>query len=495
MNNNDEFSPENVEEQIEQISYSLHGEPLSSSTQVIQELHTYYKEDQHSAERMWERLIPYVTEHESTILPASDQPETVNKIFEEQMLPNKSERYSSRKKFAPQLALIAAVFCTFLIVGSLLFVFQLVHSTHTGSFPSASPHGLYISRKGEVSRLDPLTRKTIWRTIVPKSGIATGNLVVLHNIVYLQLTDQLYALNTSDGHIRWSDKNFQAFPLDVVDGLLYAEGDPLTAGNTLYVLNPANGKIQATYTHPKGKGWNSPTVANGILYYGIGADLYAMTLTNQQIAWRQSPVAPSAYEKSIIENIQVQNGVVYAQVMVMHTHTSTPPDFLIIAFDARTGKKLWGSKTGTKLSAITNTAVYTTSVNLSSSAQLDAFDAHTGRQLWHQVINPSKIQIASDWHAIIKILVDSDTLYVSYGNKSSAGGIVALRASDGTLLWQTKADNQEADSPQSISDRMVYAISYNNTNGAIDAFKTSDGSQLWHMAIKGDANEWKAVIA
>ena len=489
MKHDDEFVPENVDEQIDHVTYSPHPESLSSKAQVIRELHAYYKEDQHSTERMWERLTPYVASYESPQSLISDQPEAKNEIFAEKMFPKKPKRNSSRKKFAPQLALIAAIFCTSLVVGSLLFVFQMVHSTHSGSSPAASSHGLYISKKGEVSRLDPLTRKTIWRTVVPKSGIATGSLVVLDDTVYLHLTNQLYALNTSDGHIRWSNKNFQAFPVAIVDGLLYVEGNPLTGGNALYALNPANGTIKATYTPPDGKRWNSPVIANGLLYYDIGADLYAITLTDQQIAWHQRPVSPMG----MIEDIQVQNGIAYTQVMVIHT--ATPPDFRVIAFDARTGRKLWESKTDTKLSAITDVAVYTTSVNLTSSVHLDAFDARTGRLLWHQAINPSKIQIASNWHAIIKILVDADTLYASYGNKSSAGGIVAVNARDGTLLWQASANDQEANSPSGIYDGVLYTIANNGSNGAIDAFKTSDGSHLWHMAIKGGTNEWEAVIA
>jgi outer membrane protein assembly factor BamB len=255
--------------------------------------------------------------------------------------------------------------------------------------------------------------------------------------------------------------------------------------SNLYVLNPADGKIKDVYTSPKG--WNSPTVANGILYYGMGADLYAVTLAKQQIVWHQD-LSQSDSKVSLVENLQVENGVVYAQA-------STGPDELIVAFDARTGKKLWGPKTDAHILAITDTTVYTTAINLTSSAQLDAYDAHTGTLLWHQAINPSKTQTASDWHSIIKMLVDSDTLYVSYDSRSSAGGIAALNARDGTLLWQANVNDQEADSPLSIHDRVLYTVSNNGNNGAIDAFKTSDGSRLWHMALNGNATQWQADIA
>jgi len=486
MKHDDEFAPETIEEQIDQFAYSLREEPLSSGAQVIQKLHAYYEEDQRSTERIWERLTPYVAKQEST----TGQPEAENEIFAEKMLPRKPERRSVRRKGSPQLALIAAVFCTSLVVGCLLFVFQMVHSTHTSSSTSAGSHGLYISRKGEVSRLDPQTRKTVWRTIIPKSGINVGFLVVLNDTVYLNLSGQFYALNASDGHIRWSDKNFSAFPLDVVDGLLYARAVDF---KHLYVLNPTDGKIKAIYTPADGKSWNTPTVANGILYYGTGADLYAITPANHHIIWHQRPVSLSTNEESIVEDIQVKNGIAYTRVLLMNTPTG--PHYLIVAFDARTGEKLWGPKTDAHILAISDTTVYTTATSLTPSAQLDALDAHTGTLLWHQTINPSKIQTASDWHSIIKILVDPDMLYVSYDSRSSAGGVVALKVSDGTLLWQAKVDNQEAFSPQAIQDRTVYTISNDGKNGMIDAFNASNGSLLWHMSLNGNANEWQAVIA
>lgn len=176
-------------------------------------------------------------------------------------------------------------------------------------------------------------------------------------------------------------------------------------------------------------------------------------------------------------------------------NTPTGPHYLIVAFDARTGEKLWGPKMDAHILAISDTTVYTTAISLTPSAQLDALDAHTGTLLWHQTINPSKIQTASDWHSIINMQVDPDMLYVSYDSRSSAGGLVALKVSDGTLLWQAKVDNQEAFSPQAIQDRTVYTISNDGKNGMIDAFNASNGSLLWHMAIKGGANEWEAVIA
>jgi outer membrane protein assembly factor BamB len=496
MNYNDEFIPENVEEQIDQFTYSLNEEPVSSSAQVIQELHVYYKEDQRSVKRMWERLVPYAAEHAGT-LPVSDQSETVNEIFAERMLPRKPGWRSSRKKFAPQLTLIAAIFCTSLVVGSLLFVLQMVHSSHSSSLPPplASSHSFYITRGGEVSRIDLQTHKTIWHIIVPKFDPGDiGNLVVFHDTVYLSLTSYFYALNTSDGHIRWSNKGLHAYSLSFVDGLLYAQ-TALDYKEAFYVFNPTNGKVETIYFPPPDQQtWPGPAIVDGIMYSATSTDLYAVTLTNRRVVWHQHYFFGSSPRVIPIEVREVKNGIVYVQATV---NTSTKTFVIILTFDARTGKKLWQLNTDdAEILAITDRVIYTTQGqnNLTSSAPLSALDIHTGKLLWYKSINPSKILVTADWYSVIKMLIVSDTLYVSYENKSSVGGVVALNARDGTQLWQANVNEEISDSPLGVQNGVLYTTSYNNNkNSAIDAFKVNDGSRLWHMPLQA-GYPWRVIV-
>ena len=496
MKHNDEFVPETLEEQIDQFAYSLNEEPLSSNAQIIQELHAYYKEDQHSIERMWERLAPYATKHESTIVSASDQSEILNAIFEERLRSKKParkpRRHSARWKGTPHLALIAAVFCTSLIIGSLLFVFQMVHSVHTGSYTSPF-NSLYISRGGEISRIDLQTRKTIWHTVVPKSDPGDiGNLVVFQGTVYLSLTSYIYALNTSDGYIRWSDKiSSYGFPLNFVDDLLYVH-TALHQEAAIYALNSLDGKIEATYMRPNEFPGGSAMV-NGILYSATPTDLYAITLTNQHVVWHQHYYFGSSPRIFPIEVREVKNGIVYVQATV---HTSKKIYQIIMAFDATTGKKLWQLNNAGILATTDNT-VYTTEDQhvLTSSALLNAIDAHTGKVLWHQSINPPKIQTASDWYIVMEIPSNSDTFYVSYENISSLlGGIIALKASNGTQLWQANVNGKIADSPLNVQNGIIYTATYANKSSTIDALKASDGSRLWQMPLP-TGDPWQVIIA
>jgi outer membrane protein assembly factor BamB len=500
MNNNDEFSPENVDEQIDHLTYSSHLEPLSSENQVIRELHAYYKEDQRSTERIWERLTPYVAKRENTISPDLDQPEAVNETFGEKMLVRKPEQHSARWKGTSHLALIAAIFCAFLVIGSLLFVLQIVHSNHTiSSSPSASSRSLYISEGGEVSKLDIQTRKTIWRTMVTTKFVP-GNLntlAVFHETVYLSLASSIYALNTSDGHVRWSQKILNAFPptLNFVDGLLYTQ-TVLANKPVLYALNPANGKIEATYTKPNEQGqFGKPTIANGILYSATSTDLYAISLKSQQIVWHQ-PLNFSSTISILGVRLGVKNGILYVQAVMQ---TVTKVTGLIMAFDATTGNKLWHSNTNAVILATTDNIIYTTEneSSLAPSTQRNAFnalDAHTGKLLWHQSINFPKGLASSDWNLFT--LTNADSLYVViYDNDNITTGVVALKVRNGRLLWQANLKGENGSHLLGIQNGILYTTSYDNkNNAAINAFKASNGSLLWQMPLQaGDL--WTAILA
>ncbi|HET8841492.1 MAG TPA: twin-arginine translocation signal domain-containing protein, partial [Ktedonobacteraceae bacterium] len=59
MNDDETFTPETIEELIDQHTSSPSSQPTSPQANIIQELQTYYEADQRSAVRMWERLVQH----------------------------------------------------------------------------------------------------------------------------------------------------------------------------------------------------------------------------------------------------------------------------------------------------------------------------------------------------------------------------------------------------------------------------------------------------
>jgi len=67
MNDDKGFTPETVEEQIDQHAFSPSPLPFSANARVIREVQAYYEEDRRSAARMWARLVQRVQAANETL--------------------------------------------------------------------------------------------------------------------------------------------------------------------------------------------------------------------------------------------------------------------------------------------------------------------------------------------------------------------------------------------------------------------------------------------
>nr|MDQ2715657.1 hypothetical protein [Chloroflexota bacterium] len=78
-----------------------------------------------------------------------------------------------RRQWERGLALLAAVFCVFLLVGSMLAVFGLSKRGPQGQKPSIQvstqtvPHSLYIATSGHLQKIDASTGMLIWQAQLP----------------------------------------------------------------------------------------------------------------------------------------------------------------------------------------------------------------------------------------------------------------------------------------------------------------------------------------
>jgi len=65
MNEDEPFTPEHVDEQVEQLSSPAQDEAALLNARVVQRLHALYEEDQRSTARVWERLARQVAVYDS----------------------------------------------------------------------------------------------------------------------------------------------------------------------------------------------------------------------------------------------------------------------------------------------------------------------------------------------------------------------------------------------------------------------------------------------
>ncbi len=490
MKHDEPFTPDRIDEQVDQLSFPSLQESLLSNERVVQRLHALYEEDKKSTGRVWQRLEQHLVGHESSVQQVSSRSASLDSLPKERMRHKQQAPGLPGRTRLAWLSSVAAVLLTALLVGSLLLVLHGARSIHTGGAPAngqvtASPPGLYIVQQDEVSRLDVQTRKTIWQTrlsIKDPSRFA-GTATVIGNTVYITsrevtTSSTLFALDARTGASLWS-RTFDgsvATPY-MADELITVQYIPVTMqgeGDVIYGLNPADGAIKVTY-RPLQRGWNSPIVADGMLYYSYGSTLYALRVPGEKLLWQQTIQSKG----QIALALYVTNGVVYAQSMFGDAQNNVQ----VYAFDAQTGKPIWQSSPipgGVRTVTVIGDMVYVASFN----HELYAFNAHTHTLVWRQPIDT------------YEMLVASGVLYLGYSNGADVENVLALRATDGKKLWQR---NIVAGIPLvGVLDGVLYIIDWGggkNGNGIVYALNAGNGSEIWHMPTGGDELHWNMTVA
>jgi quinohemoprotein ethanol dehydrogenase len=241
----------------------------------------------------------------------------------------------------------------------------------------------------------------------------------------------------------------------------------------------------------------TPLVSNGVIYTtGEWSVAYALDVNSGEILWTFDPKVPRARARTICcdavnRGVALYNGKVYLGTL----------DGRLIALDAKTGKPVWDVVTidQSKPYAITGAPRIAKGKVLIGNAGsesgvrgfISAYDAETGKLLWRTFTVPgdpargfeSKAleRAAETWHGEWwvaggggtpwdSIVYDEglDFVYLGTGNgtawyrdlRSPGGGdnlylasILALRASDGELVWHyqvTPGENWDYDATQPL---------------------------------------------
>lgn len=161
----------------------------------------------------------------------------------------------------------------------------------------------------------------------------------------------------------------------------------------------------------------------------------------------------------------------------------------IYALNASTGEKLWGflgptgSRFGYEPLSLEGASLYAMStaysgLDASWSSSVYAFDAQMGKSLWNYTTNGLFGSIITDGQRVYASSNAVDTrnnLDASHsGGYIYQGGVLALNASNGALLWNYPIDSSVG-TPIIVNDA-VYAVS---GDGVLYALNTSDGRPIW----------------
>jgi outer membrane protein assembly factor BamB len=192
-----------------------------------------------------------------------------------------------------------------------------------------------------------------------------------------------------------------------------------------------------------------------------------------------TPVWTAAQLGASISNATVGDGVLYVITGSAGSATA-PPTFTLVALDINKGKSLWhralqGAPSGPSGLVLSNGVLYLAEQIVSNSGQtvgtvspILAVRASDGVVLW---------QNASPTASTVESLVASGgTVCYSYGQVTGqAGGLVALRATDGHLSWQaaTQAPGAVTQAPGAVTlaadPSTIYALESTTTKSPTSA--------------------------
>jgi outer membrane protein assembly factor BamB len=431
----DFFTPEDVDEQIDSLSHAYGHIPEAAqpAEHIVSHLHQYYNknaQEQHNPlDSAWKRIV---AGHQA----AQQTSQRKGRLI---VMPNSQDESQStpaqRKKrtLTQRLGVLAAVLFVCLLVGGMALVLNAGRQNHstpkpvvqTGSgggtpvpppphpitggacsIDTTHPHqqeskvnlpGLYIFAMNQQSdnllyRYDPQTQKVVWSIKLCQNFYANGGETFEQNgILYFQGTDwtntakggsvsYLYALNEADGSAIWgiqfptANKTFGPAPTPGRVGTPGVTDTPEpNAGSS-----PADlGMIEA------------PTFANGVVYVVQRSGVvYAYNATTGSALWtfdsgRTAWATTKDGNGSILDpsSVQVVNGTAYFSIVDR-----------MYALNAQSGKQLWvhsfDNAQDIMGEALDNGTLYLTAFvpGYGSVANPDtyvyAFDAQTGAQKW-----------------------------------------------------------------------------------------------------------------
>ncbi len=308
---------------------------------------------------------------------------------------------------------------------------------------------------------------------MPRSNGHTQSMVAANGIVYVGSDNgTLYALNASDGTVRWQ-QTLKTFVIvsAVMNGTVYASVD----GGTVYAFDAISGARRWQHTLTGATSYATLTFNEGVLFASTTLSprnnaraIYALRIADGSQLWRYTTTSVTPLSSGFVD------GSVYS---IETVGDLVRGDQHVVAIRANDGHVLWRMH-------VQNTDGQTHGIPLESngilylatdSGAMYALQAATGAMVWHIAALDQTYNKFPSVGAMPIDIVDG----VVYAN--TLQGIVARRVSNGTLLWQKKSVSFPLPFLQQpiVSNGHVYIAA---NNGAISVLRAQDGSQVWQVS-------------
>jgi outer membrane protein assembly factor BamB len=335
---------------------------------------------------------------------------------------------------------------------------------------------------GGVAAFNAATGATLWTQFLGTSGSGSSDSftpAVVNGIVYADPPGGVSALNATTGAVVWTAPGVGGSGLAVDGAIVYAAGY-----NSVSALNATTGALVWSAT-PLDSG-SAPAVGDGFVYvWGAGPtfpwleELTALNATTGAVAW----TVEASTTEAIPESPAVVNGIVYIPLPFTDTGGNH-----MDAFNATTGAVVWSATMGPEPTGVAvGPGIVYSSDNF--TREVRAFNYTTGASVWSTTTG----------HGDGSPALANGILYTV-----GEGGLSALNAANGAILWSTTSLPYSAHAPV-VANGFVY--SGDKSDGNVYAFGLPISRQIsatdpvvgggrfiglnWHNSI---GNNWVVAV-
>ena len=542
MTSNDEhFTPEQVDEQIEQLQQTDAFGDVSAEQELVRALGHHYHvsltaRDHASLRRTRQRL------GESQARPPSEEPPGASATLVSGAPPRRTPL-----RLARVLNALAAVLVLGALLGSWLVITHMNANRQVAAGTPGSSSGtgstsrdLYIIQSAIAYRISASSGKVLWQHPVHTrkwpnpNRFGSAYLQVVGSTVYAVLDFDIYALDAttgqqrwhivnhsqdpyasfnvdqgrvyvyaidgsftayagSDGHLLWHNTSFinkNTSVFSVSDGNIFMEkvgGTP--ESQRLYVLDGSTGLMRWNAPLPVASMLDAPLVAGGVVYYSSGYILYAVKEQDGTRLWQQT--LPDTGNVSTAGPV---NGVLFASTGSVMTE-SGPERKQLYGLDTRTGKILWRAGPGSSLlSLLPDGGLLAERVHQGGTGDVARLDPRAGRVLWLAPLRCMRDSFGSAC-SLQQAESSGGHIYLLEGSLNQQQPAYTLRTLDpGTgrvLSTHRLAIGQDNPGVIGLDNGLLYlslgvqrignTITYYDT--VLAAYRLSDGALAWNQAM------------
>ena len=296
----------------------------------------------------------------------------------------------------------------------------------------------------------------LWRHTTAYAKNNPASPVYGASTVYFPSGAAFYALNSSDGTMKWQypadgkSRTFFATTPAFLSGFLYVTDD----NGQAYKLDAATGKAVWT-AKLEGTIRSAPIISNGVVYFGSGnSHGYALSADTGQVIWDTPMGGPITTSPTITGGLVV----------------FTSSDGNVYSLNARTGKKGWAVPFAADPSLVP--PVYDgTTLYVAAGNTLYGLDPNNGGRR-------SSVKLPTD--VLIPPTVSADSVYVI----TQSNVLYALTLA-GRERWRVTLDAAETAPPVLAGNLLLVATQ----PGVLSGYEAGGGKLVWRYVVQASATD------